>query len=82
MSIKTVFHRELCSKFLKEALLLLFLLFLAWNQVKKMLQMEQKVFANKKCFSGKKNVREQILFQIKQKKLQKERKMFAMKIAF
>ena len=32
----SVFDRELCSKVLKEALL--FLLFLAWNQVRKMLQ--------------------------------------------
>ena len=38
------------SKVLKEILLLFFLfLFLAWNQVKKMLQMEQKMFANKIC---------------------------------
>ena len=47
-----LFDRELCSKVLKEAFLLflLFLFFLvAWNHEQKMFQMEQKVFANKKC---------------------------------
>ena len=45
--IKVIFDRELCSKVLKVVLLLFFLL--AWNQVYKMLQMEQKKFANKIC---------------------------------
>ena len=40
------------SKFLKETLLFLFLL--AWNQVKKMLQMEQKMLANKIRFRANK----------------------------
>ena len=58
------FDRELRWKFLKEALLLLFLLFLAWNQVQKVA----------------KNVHEQNLFQIEEKKLQKELKMFTVKV--
>ena len=54
------FDHEQRSKVLKEALLF-FLFLLAWNQVKKMLQMEQKMLANKirlkankKCSKGKK----------------------------
>ena len=59
--MKKFFDRELCSKVLKEALLLLFLL-LAGNRGQKMFQMEQKMFAN---FS---------LFQIEQNILQKATK--------
>ena len=44
-----IFDRELCSKVLKEALLLFFFfLFLAWNQKQNMFQMEQKVLARTK----------------------------------
>ena len=48
-----IFDREQRSKVLKEALLfLLLLLFLAWNQVRKMIQMEQKLCkGRKKCAS-------------------------------
>ena len=53
-----IFDRELCSKVLKEALLLFFfLLFLARNQKQNMFQMEQKVFARTKNVPyGTKNV--------------------------
>ena len=42
----SLFDRELCSKVLKEAWLLLFLLLLAWKHEQKMFQMEQKMFTN------------------------------------
>ena len=42
-----VFDRELCSKILKEALLLFFFLLLAWNHEQFFFQMEQKIFATK-----------------------------------
>ena len=48
------FDRELCSKVLKEALLLLFLV--TWNHEQKRFQMEQKSFANKNSPNGTKNV--------------------------
>ena len=46
------FDREQCSKFLKEDSLLFFVFFfLAWNQVQKMFQKDQKMFANKICLN-------------------------------
>ena len=50
-SIKVIkfgfFDRELCSKVLKEALLLFFFLLEAWNHEQKILQKGQKMFAMK-----------------------------------
>ena len=76
------FDREQRSKVLKEALLLFLL---AWNQVKKMLQIEQKMLANKirfkankKC-SGKNFVPNQTKYTTKGTKNFRERKLLQIK---
>ena len=78
-SFYNIFVRELYSKVLKEALLLL----LAWKHEQIMFQMEQKCslteFApsqTKNVPNGKKNVQDQNLLRIEQKMLQKEQKGF------
>ena len=58
--MKKLFDREKSSKVLKEALLLFLLLLLAWNQVPKKFQVEQKSFkGTKNVQENKKYVREQ-----------------------
>ena len=53
--VSVLFDRELCSKVLKEALLLLF--FLAWGKHEQnMFHMEQKMFATENAPNGTKNV--------------------------
>ena len=84
-SWRCIFECELCSKVLKEALLLLFLL--AWKYEQKMVKMEQKNSRTKfvpnrtkNPQKGTENVREQNLLLIEQKMLKREQKMFANKI--
>ena len=76
-----IFDSELCSKVLKEALLsLLLFLLLAWNKVKKKLQMKQNLFHNEqKTFHWEQKIFANFFFQIEQKKLQKEQIMLAIK---
>ena len=44
------FDRELCSKVLKEALLLFLFFLVAWNHEQKMFQMEQKICKKEQNF--------------------------------
>ena len=71
--VSLLFDHELCSKVLKEALLLFFLLFLAWNQKQKMFLREQKMLANKICSKSHKK-------SSKVNKYVRDQKMFAKKI--
>ena len=74
-TLKMIFDRELCSKALKEPLMFFFLL--KGNQEHKIFQMEQKCSQTKFVQNETKNLGEQTLFQIEQRK----QKMLAMKIA-
>ena len=68
-----IFDRELCSKVLKQALLLLLLV--GGNHEQKMFQMEHKMCANKKCSERNKKVREQEVCIKEQKNFVVEQKM-------
>ena len=63
ISYLCVFDRDLCSKVLKEALLLLFFLLEAWNGTK---NVREQICSksNKKCYKGNKNVRNENYFKL------------------
>ena len=72
-----IFDREV----LEEALLFLFFLFFAWNQVQKTLQRKQKMFANKKYYKEKKMFANKICYKSNKKCYKEKGKCSKMKIA-